>query len=204
MSWDGVARFFGFHTWTIDDERISIEDVYDEHGMWNGKRLRLENHSLEPYPGLRSILNDIPTTLTVLNIGGCGLSALPESISRLTNLQRLRVEANDLSEFPRSMGHLTNLKRLRAYGNELSWLPEEFGDLRSLQILRLGGNKFNTHHHHDGLGAIKYMSALRELYLRENPDLREIPGYVATKRGLEIFGVDQWIIEQARPSYRGW
>ncbi|XP_065840740.1 leucine-rich repeat protein soc-2 homolog [Oscarella lobularis] len=196
MSWDGVARFFGFHTWTIDDERISIEDVYDEHGMWNGKRLRLENHSLEPYPGLRSILNDIPTTLTVLNIGGCGLSALPESISRLTNLQRLRVEANDLSEFPRSMGHLTNLKRLRAYGNELSWLPEEFGDLRSLQILRLGGNKFNTHHHHDGLGAIKYMSALRELYLRENPDLREIPGYVATKRGLEIFGVDQWIIEQ--------
>ena len=180
-------------SWTIDGERISIEEVNDGYEMRNGKRLRLENHSLEPYPGhpgLSSILKEIPTTLTVLNIGGCGLSAIPESISRLTNLQRLRVEANDLTHFPRSMGSLTKLRRLRAYGNELSWLPEEFGNLGSLQILRLGGNKFKTHRHHDGLGAIKSMSALRELYLRENSGLREIPRYIATKPDLEIFGVD--------------
>ena len=183
--------------WVIDGEKIKIEDVHDPPEMPNGKRLRFVGLSFD-YFGLFSVLQEIPTTLTVLNISGCGLSSIPDSISRLTNLQRLRVEDNDLSEFPRSLGELTKLTRLRAYGNELSWLPEEFGYLRNLKILRLGDNKFKTHDDHDGLGAIKYMRSLQELYLKKNPGLHEIPGYVATKEGLRIFGVNQSLIDRAR------
>ena len=176
-------------SWVVDDEDIIIENVQDPPEMPNGKRLRFEGHSLLKRPSLRSIISEIPTTLTVLNIGGCCLASIPESISRLKNLQRLRVERNNLEELPRSMGHLTRLTRLRAYGNKLSWLPKEFESLCKLKILRLGGNEFGTDSQY-GLGVIRNMRALEKLYLKENPNLTELPDYIAENENLYIDCVD--------------
>ena len=171
----------------VDGELIEIENVSDGSEMEDGKRLQLDYRFIGR-SRLRSILSRVPTTLTVLNIGGCGLASIPESISRLTNLQRLRVEDNNLKEFPRSMGSLTQLTRLRAYGNELSWLPKEFRSLCNLKILRLGGNEFGTYTN-DGLGVIRNMRALEKLFLKDNPNLTEIPDYIA-RENLRIYGVD--------------
>ena len=92
------------------------------------------------------------------------------------------------------MSSLTQLTRLRAYGNKLSWLPTEFRSQCNLKILRLGGNKFGTETQ-DGLGVIRNMRAFEKLYLRDNPNLTEIPDYVANKRNLRIRGVDMDEIE---------
>ena len=83
-------------------------------------------------------------TQTVIDLSNKGLSALPESIGNLQNLQELWLYNNNLSSLPESIGNLQNLERLDLFKNKLSSLPKSIGNLQNLQILGLENNTISS------------------------------------------------------------
>ncbi|XP_065840632.1 leucine-rich repeat protein soc-2-like [Oscarella lobularis] len=132
--------------------------------MPHGKRLDLTRLPL-PNFNLSDTLQRTVSTLAVLNMGECDLVTIP---SNLFNLQRLRVESNSLRSLPDEIGYLPSLTRLCAFGNKLWTLPRTFRRLSKLKVLRLGGNAFAG----GGLSEVPRILSLKELYLRENPNLQ--------------------------------
>ena len=165
-------------------ETRKVEDVV-KNDIVTGKKLDL---SLLPLPDIdiRGVLQTTTRTLTVLDMEGCGLTSIPNSIKSLINLERLRVHSNTLSALPPEIAELGKLTLLNAYGNRLTELPSNFRYMRTLQTLRLGGNRFTE----PGLAPIAGMSSLKELYVRENPSLRSIPRAVALMQSLQQLGVE--------------
>ncbi|MFM2168825.1 MAG: hypothetical protein RIS79_3196 [Verrucomicrobiota bacterium] len=69
------------------------------------------------------------------------LTELPESLSRLTQLQSLKASHNRLTTLPESLGQLTQLQSLYLASNQLTTLPESLGQLTQLQSLDLANNQ---------------------------------------------------------------
>jgi len=72
------------------------------------------------------------------------LTTLPESIGKLSSLQKLDLEGNKLTTLPKSISKLTSLQELKLWDNQLSTLPESIGQLSSLKLLRLESNQLTT------------------------------------------------------------
>jgi internalin A len=91
-------------------------------------------------------LNHLPpsivalTHLDTLNVSGCGLRGMPQSLSRLSRLRTLWAGDNKFSEFPKSISKLTNLKGLNLSNNGLTVLPEGLQTLTQLEYLSVWGN----------------------------------------------------------------
>jgi internalin A len=81
---------------------------------------------------------------TALDLGGLGLTALPEALGRLTQLQRLNVSHNQLTALPEALGQLTKLQELDVSRNQLTSLPEALGQLAQLQELEALGNQLTS------------------------------------------------------------
>ncbi len=79
--------------------------------------------------------------LTRLELNACGLSALPASISKLSNLQTLSLRNNPLDMLPDEICALTQLEFLDLRGCLLAELPMEIGNLERLVTLDLRGTK---------------------------------------------------------------
>ena len=84
------------------------------------------------------------TQLQVLSLGGNRLTVLPESVGWLTQLQKLRLENNQLTVLPEWLGRLTQLRELNIQSNELTALPEWLGRLTQLQKLCVGKNQLTA------------------------------------------------------------
>ena len=80
---------------------------------------------------------------TIINLSNKGLSALPESICNLQNLQGLDLYNNNLSRLPESIGNLQNLEELDLADNKLSSLPKSMANLNNLELLYLSNNIFS-------------------------------------------------------------
>jgi hypothetical protein len=78
--------------------------------------------------------------LTELNLNENALTALPDSIGKLTNLTKLRLFNNELTALPESIGALTALTLIQLRQNKLATLPETFGALIGLTKLVLWRN----------------------------------------------------------------
>ncbi len=61
------------------------------------------------------------------------LTALPESLGQLTQLQELGLTNNKLKALPESLGQLTQLLRLNLTDNRLMTLPESLGQPTQLR-----------------------------------------------------------------------
>jgi internalin A len=68
------------------------------------------------------------------------LTALPESLCQLTQLQSIDLSHNQLTALPESLGKLTQLQELHLSHNQLTALPESLGQLKQLQELGLSIN----------------------------------------------------------------
>ncbi|KAG6573199.1 Phospholipase A I, partial [Cucurbita argyrosperma subsp. sororia] len=101
-------------------------------------------------------------TVTVLNLRGCGLTALPADLTRLPLLEKLYLENNKLSVLPPELGEIKSLKVLQVDSNFLISVPElrqcvglvelsleynklvrpllDFRAMAELRVLRLFGN----------------------------------------------------------------
>ena len=62
---------------------------------------------------------------THLDLGGLGLTALPEALGKLAQLQTLDVAGNRLTALPVGLRELSCLRALYLYGNSGLAIPEE-------------------------------------------------------------------------------
>ena len=81
------------------------------------------------------------TQLQKLHIGGNQLAALPQWLAKLTQLQSLGLWSNQLTAMPESLGWLTQLQSLEFWGNQLTEVPEWVGQLTQLRSLDLSLNE---------------------------------------------------------------
>lgn len=115
------------------------------------------------------------------------------TFGNLTRLSLVELNANKLTHFPDSIGLLrchtfaangnallavapsfggmgATLRRLSLCDNRLEALPTEVGDLTRLERLRVMGNRL-----HSLPGALCKCSALRELWVGQNPTMTALP-----------------------------
>jgi Leucine-rich repeat (LRR) protein len=102
--------------------------------------LNLNGCVLDSLPeSLRSL-----TTLTQLDVNGSRLTVLPEWLGGLTGLTSLGLSRNRLAALPDWLGDLTGLTELFVGGNQLSGLPQSLGNLTALRRLDLSGNRLTV------------------------------------------------------------
>jgi internalin A len=79
-----------------------------------------------------------------LFLDGLELKALPESLSRLTQLRHLIVAGNQLTALPVWLGQLKQLEYLNVSSNQLTGLPDWLGRLKRLQSLNVSFNRLTS------------------------------------------------------------
>jgi Leucine-rich repeat (LRR) protein len=84
------------------------------------------------------------------NNGNClslieaGLSSLPQSIGKLSQLKVLDLTGNQLQSLPAEIGNLSQLEKLNLFINQLQSVPVELGKLSQLKVLDLSGNQLQS------------------------------------------------------------
>ncbi|MEX2300738.1 MAG: ABC transporter permease, partial [Bryobacterales bacterium] len=71
-------------------------------------------------------------------------TALPDSLSQLSQLQSLDLSRNQLTALPDSLSQLSQLQHLVLIGNQLTALPDSLSQLSQLQSLDLGSNQLTA------------------------------------------------------------
>ena len=83
-----------------------------------------------------------PEIIRKLVLSRNGLSILPSSISKFTELKELDVSTNALTWISGEIAQLSKLKTLLARNNRLHNLPKDFQNCVSLEVLNLSGNSY--------------------------------------------------------------
>jgi internalin A len=94
------------------------------------------------------------------------LTTLPESFAQLSQLQALSLSINQLATLPESVTQLSQLRFLYLSRNELTTLPESVAQLLQLQALSLDDNLLTTLPE-----ALRKLTRLEKLYLHGNEAL---------------------------------
>jgi len=109
------------------------------------------------------------TNLQELNLHDNLLTAVPQWLDQLGSLKKLTLYANQFTAIPELIGQLANLTELYLYNNQLTAIPESMGRLTNLQILTLGKNQIAVIPESMG-----QLANVRDLYLQDN-QIRAIP-----------------------------
>ena len=116
---------------------------------------------------ITSIPNSVlPLNLWHLRLDHNSLTDLPESTTRLSDLQILDLDENRFTYIPGSLARLAKLETLYLAGNQLSTIPVSVARLTNLQCLSLADNRLKTLPY-----SLTKLTHLTELYLHGNPDL---------------------------------
>ena len=137
------------------------------------------------------------TQLQHLDVSDNGLRALPKALGQLTDLSLLEVSGNRLTELPRSLEMLTKCKRLHLYRNQLERLPEFIGNLHELESLALASNPLHyLPESVSGLANLKSLSLAGTAMTGLPESLRGLTGleYLALG-GTPLVGLPEWIGE---------
>ena len=105
----------------------------------------------------------------MLDISHMRLTALPESVRRLTKLETLQITRNAIRQLPDWFAELECLRELHWWNNGPVGLPEELSHLPRLEFLHMGGDGSIT-----GMGVIPRLKALQRLWLARM-DLKTVP-----------------------------
>jgi len=118
-----------------------------------------KNFQLTAFPEWMGKMPD----LQWLNLSGNKITTLPSEIGNLTELRSLDLSLNELDSLPMAIGRLRQLESLNVSDNGLQHLAPEIGHLTSLHSLSLSGNQLN------GLPTtISHLTQLRTLNLAGN------------------------------------
>lgn len=86
----------------------------------------------------------LPPSLRWLILTDNRIAALPASIGRCSQLQKLMLAGNHLRELPPSLAHCSQLELLRIAANRLTSLPAWLGEMPRLAWLAFAGNPFSA------------------------------------------------------------
>ncbi|XP_025635386.1 putative disease resistance RPP13-like protein 1 [Arachis hypogaea] len=144
------------------------------------KHIRVLSFKFFPLDGLDSIGELIH--LRHLDLSGSPVSVLPESLSKLYNLQTLKLNrCKVLEKLPTSMQDLVNLRHLDLSGALIMVLPESLSKLYNLQTLKLSRcerlKKLPTN--------MQNLVNLRHLHV-EDTNLEEMPKGMSKLKDLQI------------------
>jgi Leucine-rich repeat (LRR) protein len=117
---------------SIEEAFASEEPVY---------KLDISSLDLSMFP--EQIISYFPC-IHELNLSYIPISRLTESISNLSQLQKLVLINNSLTTLPRSFGNLSQLTSLYLEYNQLTNLSESIGNLTQLQWLALDNNQLTS------------------------------------------------------------
>lgn len=123
------------------------------------------------------------TQLQTLDLSSNQLTMLPEWLGQLTQLQTLDLHANRLTGLPETLGNLTRLHSLILYHNQLTELSSWLGMLTRLQTLNLGNNQFT-----EMPESLRRLTQLQILYVWGNK-LEVIPVWIGKLRLLRILSI---------------
>lgn len=151
-------------------------------GLIKLKFLDLERNEINELPDALIGLKD---NLEYLHIGSNKFTALPQVVTRLTNLKNLLVWVNPLTELSPGIGNLENLEQLRLDFTRLSKVPKEIGKLKNLKALFLDDNTIK-----ELPREILELSNLEFLSLDGN-DLEAIPDLVFDVKWLKGLNVEE-------------
>ncbi|MBI5823763.1 MAG: leucine-rich repeat domain-containing protein [Chloroflexi bacterium] len=124
------------------------------------------------------------TKLQKLNLSNNQLTTLPPSLGQLTRLTKLDLSNNQLTTLPDSLGQLTQLTELNLSSNQLTTLPDSLGQLTQLQTLNLSNNQLTALP--DSLGQL---AQLTELDLSSN-QLTTLPDSLAQAQLTQLTNLD--------------
>jgi internalin A len=113
------------------------------------------------------------TNLQQLRLSNNQITAIPGSLARLTYLQELDLSNNQITVIPDSLARLTNLQHLYLYKNHITAIPDSLAQLTNLQQLRLSNNQITAIP-----GSLARLTNLQELNLSNN-QITAIPGSLA-------------------------
>jgi internalin A len=118
-----------------------------------------------------------------LSLSGRDLTALPEWLGQLTQLQSLDLSNNQLTALPEWLGQLTQLQSLDLWANQLTALPESLGQLTQLQSLSLSVNQLTALP--EWLGQLTQLQSLH-LSLNQLTALPESLGQLTQLQSLDL------------------
>ncbi len=148
--------------------------LIDEVHRTGGIELDLSDLNLSAVPDRVWTLDQ----LEILRLERNGLTSLSEEIGRLGRLRFLNLTMNSLIALPESIGQLAALNTLDLDFNRLEKLPDELGLLYQLETLKLWDN--NLSHFPD---TVRSLTRLVSLDLDENP-IGKIPEWIGTLQHL--------------------
>lgn len=123
---------------------LSISHLTDEHVFLNFPNLsRLD--IVESNFNITKI-NDLPSTIKVLNLSNNGIEQIPPSINRFHSLEILDLSRNRLYSVPSEIGELHNLEELELNNNRISNLPDSLTNIQSLQYVGVHLNPISSQH----------------------------------------------------------
>ncbi|MDM9581510.1 leucine-rich repeat protein [Nostoc sp. GT001] len=137
--------------------------------------LDLSNMKLTALPEAIASLNQ----LQQLDLSGNELMEVPEAIASLTQLQNLDLSDNQLTTLPEAIASLTQLQTLDLFYNQLTQLPEVIASLTQLQSLNLSSNQLT-----ELPEAIAFLAQLQSLNLNNN-ELTTLPEAIASLTQLQ-------------------
>lgn len=79
-----------------------------------------------------------------LSIIGCGITNLPDDISKLKDLTSLNLNCNSLKFLPESLCLLENLEHLTVINNHLEKIPDNIGNMKKLRHIYFANNKIRS------------------------------------------------------------
>ncbi|MGB2924362.1 MAG: leucine-rich repeat domain-containing protein [Limnothrix sp.] len=120
------------------------------------------------------------TNLTSLNLSGNQITEIPKAIAQLTNLTELYLHKNQITEIPEAITQLTNLTELYLHNNQITEISQAITQLTNLTVLYFFGNQIT-----EIPQAITQLTNLIELHLGRN-QITEIPQAITQLTNLTL------------------
>ena len=120
---------------------------------------------------------------TNIDLGGLGLTAIPDSLARLPKLRSIFLSNNQITAIPDSISQLAKLRSLYLHGNQITALPESLTQLAALDTLYIIDNRISVIP-----DSLAQLAQLRVLYLSFN-QISVIPDSLAQLAQLQTLNL---------------
>ena len=214
----GDAPRMAIHESGIEKQRCTLAPDFDHYVQEKvreadskGTRLQLQHSNLKTIPNTiyeydcisKIDLRNNPIenlewrvrapNITCLNLSGCQLQCVSETVSNLTGLQSLNLERNFITHLPTSLVEVEGLKLLILNNNGIRSLPMDLGNLENLVELHICHNFLQ--YLPDSIGCMPELTIIAASHNR----LRTLPFTVLENTKLKTLNLRQNSISHVPP-----